>query len=284
MTALSVASLHIYPVKSCRGREVAHASLEMRGFEGDRRWMVTDADKRFLTQRECGAMAQIVTEQENETLRLQRAGLNTIDVAVPTATTGTRESVTVWRDEVSALAAGHAADAWLSAALARPARLFYMDDATTRLTPTIWGPPCPVSFADGFPVLVTSTASLAHLNETIAANGSDAVTMARFRPNIVIDGAEPWEEDRWASLAIGDVIIDLVKPCTRCKITTLDPVSGDDLTREPLQSLMASRRSAHPDVKGVLFGWNANVRGVGAVSVGDQVSIAEHRHEGWPLA
>ncbi|WP_411817257.1 MOSC domain-containing protein [Hyphococcus sp. DH-69] len=279
---MNVASLHIYPVKSCRGIRLERTFLEWRGLTRDRRWMITDADNHFLTQRNCGALARIGAQVTDAGLVLSVDGSNSIEIGFPSS--HQREAVTVWHDTVEALRASEIAENWISQAIGRDARLFYMDDEAERKTSAKWSERTPVSFADGYPVLVTSMSSLAALNEDIRESGNgEPIAMERFRPNIVIDGADPWAEDHWSRLQIGEVTIDLVKPCSRCIITTRDPQTGEVTGRDPLKTLGQIRRSAHPDSPGVLFGWNAIVRNQGAVHVGDTVNVESTREDGWPL-
>ena len=108
--------------------------------------------------------------------------------------------------------------------------------------------------------------------------------MKRFRPNIVVEGADPWAEDFWKAVRIGGVEIDVAKPCDRCIVTTLDQATGEKTGREPLKTLHKIRRSVHPDLPNVvLFGWNSAPRGAGEIAVGDAVEIIEDRPEGCPL-
>lgn len=278
---MRVAALHIHPVKGMRAADLPAARIGARGLEGDRRWLAAGEDGVFLTQRTCQPLATVDAQAVEGGLRLS-AGGSSVTVAPPA---GPRRTVTVWNDRVEAIDAGDEAAGWLSEALGRPARLFYMDDAAERTTSGRWGPKVPVSFADAYPILVTTTGSLDALNAAIAADGGDAVPMKRFRPNIVIDGARPWAEDFWKTIRIGGVKLDLVKPCDRCVVTTLDQTTGEKMGREPLKTLHKIRRSAHPDLPDVaLFGWNASPRGEGRIAVGDKAEIIEERPEGWPLA
>ncbi len=278
---MRIASLHVHPVKGMRAVDLPRARIDARGAAGDRRWLVTDEDGVFLTQRTCQALAKVTAAPEGDDLVLSCEGRK-LTVARPS---GARRAVTVWSDTVEAADAGEEAAGWLSETLGRPARLYYMDDQGERTTSGRWGPKKPVSFADAYPILVTTSASLDALNEAVAANGGERVPMRRFRPNIVIEGTDPWAEDFWKTIRIGGIDFDLVKPCDRCVVTTLDQSTGEKKGREPLKTLHKIRRSAHPDLPDVaLFGWNASPRGQGELSVGDTVEIVEERPEGWPLA
>lgn len=279
---MQVASLHIHPIKGVRAVDVERASVEFRGLEGDRRWLVVDANGRFITQRSHSRLVQIVAVPTLTGLRLSAAGAG--EVAVERPSGADRLNVIVWRHEVNAALAGHAASAWLSGFLGEPLRLVYMDAAAERLQQGVWAPDAlPVSFADAYPVLVTTTGSLAAVNAEIAKAGGAAITMRRFRPNVVVACDEAWAEDKWRRLRIGGVELELVKPCDRCVVTTKDQTTGESTGREPIASLARLRRSADPRINGVLFGWNSVPRKLGTVAVGDAVEVLERRPEGFPL-
>jgi len=279
---MRVSSLFVYPVKGGRAAPCDSAAVRERGFRHDRRWLVTDLDDKFLSQRECPELARLIAAPGADGLSLSFENCGPFGVAAPGD--GERRRVTVWDDEVEALRAGADADEWLSDALGRPARLYFMDGAASRNTSGRWGAPAPVSFADGYPFLITTTASLDALNDEIASHGGAPVNMARFRPNIVIDADKPWTEDYWKVIKVGDVVIDLAKPCVRCVVTTKDQATGESKGKEPLKSLGKIRRSAHLKLSGALFGWNAFPRNEGEIKTGDEACVIEDRPEGWPLA
>ena len=269
---MRVESLHIYPVKSARGIDLKTSPVEPRGLAGDRRWMIVGADGRFITQREFPKLATLQVLPFDGGITLQADGLAVTEIHVPGG--DSRLDATVWRDTVNAAFADNAAV--LSAWMERDVRLVYMDDQAARSANpkyTIGKPQSPVSFADGYPVLITNTASLRALNALILSGGGAAVPMSRFRPNIVIDSDQAWAEDDWKTLTIGEAVLELVKPCTRCVMTTLDQASGEKQGREPLQALRTLRTSTDPEIEGVLFGWNAVVRAEGSVTVGDAVEL-----------
>ena len=268
----TLASLHRYPVKGMRADDLEAAEVEPRGLEGDRRWMVVDPAGRFFTQRENAALATITPRLSAAGLVLSAPGFDDCRVERPDGSR--RMRVTVWKDEVDAAAGGGEADAWLERVLGRPATLAYMDDEARRHADPAWAQrAAPVSFADGFPLLVTTTASLAALNRAIADGGGEPVPMGRFRPNLVIGCEEPWAEDGWRRLRIGEVELELVKPCTRCIVTTTDQETGARRGPEPLATLRRLRRSEDPRVKGLLFGVNAVPARLGRVRPGDVVEI-----------
>ena len=267
-------AITIYPVKSLRGVSVQEAAVEPWGLAGDRRWMVVDADSRYLTQRELPGMARIAAAPAGDGgVVLSASGMDALRVPVPEAG-GPMVEVLVWRDRVAAQPAGRNADAWLSDALGRACRLVHMGDpAAARPVDPAYGRPADrVSFADGFPLLGVNAASLDALNARLA----QPVPMARFRPNLAVSGAAPWAEDGWRLLrvgAAGGVAFRAVKLCARCVIITTDQETGArPRDREPLRTLSSFRR----DHRGrVLFGQNLVPDGTGRIAVGDPVEVAE---------
>lgn len=269
---MHITSLHIYPVKSMRAVDLTSVEIDVPGPVHDRRWLVVDADGQFLTQRHDPKMATVTVSISASGIRLSACGFDDMEVLQPSG--ARRATVTIWGTEVDAAVADETANAFVSRVMGKDARLVFMDDRSRRLMDSIWTErPEPVSFADGFPVLVTTTASLAALNGEIEANGGAAVRMAQFRPNVVIDCDDAWAEDRWTQLQIGDVTLDLVKPCARCVVTTTDQTTGEITGKEPLASLGRIHRSTDARVKGFLFGVNAVPRALGRIQVGDPVRV-----------
>lgn len=282
-TGMHIASLHIYPVKAMRAQDIRRAKVGPLGFEGDRRWLVADATGKFLTQRTHPKLATIKAELVPAGLALSAPGMPTISIDTPDG--ARRAEIIVWKSKVSAAPAGGEADEWLSRYVGEDSRLAYMDRRAERLkvAPEWIAEPVPVSFADAYPVLVATTGSLAALNAEIARAGGVPVTLRRFRPNLVIQCDDPWQEDFWARIRVGGAELDLVKPSDRCIVTTTDQESGQRMGKEPLASLARLRRSADARINGVLFAWNAVPRVFGEVAVGDRVEVLERRPEGFPL-
>lgn len=248
-----VASLHIYPVKSCRGIELPRAVLGERGFDGDREWMIVDPRGRFITQRTHPQLARIETSFDGHELVLRHAGRGSLVVARNRPpTSDSQRQVSVWKDSVAAHSCGTEAAAWLSECIGAPVELVQASAATRREPADQWrnGTPAPVNFPDGFPLLVCSSSSLADLNSRMP----EAVPMNRFRPNIVLDGLPPYAEDALPDLDIGAVRLRLVKACTRCTTTLVDQQSGEPGSN-PLPTLRAYRFDA--ELMGVTFGQNA---------------------------
>lgn len=277
---MRVASIHVYPVKALRGLPASAVDVEPRGIAGDRRAMIVDADGVFVTQREVPALATIAVEEDGHGILL-RGPSGTIRVAPPKA--GRRRRVRVWQDTVDALAGDEETDARLSEWTGQRVALVHMDDASRRRVDASWAADAETSFSDGFPLLVAGAASLEALNARIVARGGVAVPMARFRPNLVVETDEPFAEDLWARIAVGDVELDLVKPCARCVVTTTDQETGHVAAdNEPLATLAKFRRSRDRRAPGVLFGWNAVPRTSGGMHAGQAVEVVEAR-EPWPV-
>lgn len=265
--SLRIAELWRYPVKSLGGEPLARAMMTTRGLAGDRRWLVTTPQGRFVTRRELPAMARITASHAEGAVTLRDGTGADLHFAEPDADAAP-ETVIVWRDPVAALPATADADDWLSTRLGRPLRLFHMPETSVRAVDPAYGAPGDtVSFADGFPLLVTTVESLAALNAQLA----DPVPMARFRPNLVLEGANAaFAEDHWHTLRIGSLTLRLVKPCTRCVITTQDPATGESAGNEPLRTLRAMGRLWD---RQSIFGQNAIPDGKSALAVGDRVEV-----------
>lgn len=269
---ITVSALHVYPVKGLKGIAVPHARCTDRGLEHDRRWMVVDGQGEFLSQRSHPKMATLWTELTRDALLL--AAPDMPELAVPLQPPGgALRRVRVWRSTVDALAADRGdADAWLSEALGFPCALVSMPDASERLcNPEYAGPGRRVGFADGYAYLMIGEASLADLNGRLAAKGSPALPMNRFRPNIVVAGSAPYAEDHWRDVAIGSAVLQGVKPCGRCEVTTTDQSTGEVRGPEPLATLAEYRSS---EEFGVMFGMNFVTVREGHVAVGDPVDDA----------
>jgi hypothetical protein len=269
-----IASLHIYPVKSCRGIDLAKARLTPTGLEWDRRWMIVDGKGKFVTQRTHPLLTTISTAITDGRLELSAAGYPML--FVDSRTGGAANPVQVWSDHCSGIDAGDEAATWLSRVLGDKFRLVRMDDELPRLAdPRYAGPkPQPVSFTDGYPVLLTSRESLAELNRRLPA----PVPMNRFRPNVVIEGVEAYAEDAMVAFRSGAVALRGVKHCTRCINTTTDQFDGArDSGSEPLKTLKTYRYDKV--LHGVAFGQNCIVaEGVGEMlAVGAPLSLEAHQ-------
>jgi uncharacterized protein YcbX len=265
-------SIHIYPLKGCRAVDLDEAVVEPWGLAGDRRWLLVDTEGLFITQREHPALARLVVGYgAGADIAVSCDGYPPLRVAAPG---GCQEllKVTVWRSTVLAASAGPEADAWFSAYLGQPVRLVYLDDPTRRaVDPEFGADGDTVSFADGYPLLLTSTGSLDQLGQWLTADGDQPVPMNRFRPNVVVSGFGPWEEDRWRRIRIGSVSFRVAKPCGRCVVTTTDQTTGER-GRQPLRMLARHRRFG----KSLVFGQNLIPDSPGLIRVGDPMQVTEY--------
>jgi hypothetical protein len=262
---ITLSELHIYPVKSLGGIALKEARVTERGLQHDRRWMVVDPEGRFFTQREHPKMATVWVDVNAESLSLAAPDLDTIEVPFD-YTPSPAMRVQVWNSNLEAHVVSAEADAWLSDLIGTPCRLVHMPDTTRRACdPDFAGHDKVVSFADGYPFLVTNEASLADLNRRAKTD----LPMNRFRSNLVVRGAEAWAEDNWTEFTIGDVRFRVTKPCGRCQVTTTDQATGEVRGPEPLATLATFRDSAF----GVRFGMNLVALGSGTLRVGDRVEF-----------
>ncbi|MEL7237038.1 MAG: MOSC N-terminal beta barrel domain-containing protein, partial [Chloroflexota bacterium] len=242
------------------------------GPQHDRNWVITDPEGMFFTQREHPRMALIQPRFEGDSMVLAAPGLP--EIATPLyMDDAPHTDITVWRDTMQAGDAGDEMAAWLGDYLGVAARLFALTEKTVRMTDAAYSPQqSRVGFADGYPLLVVTEESLAELNRRIEQRGKQPVPMARFRPNVVLKGAAAgFDEDHWTALMINEGRFDVVKPCARCAITTVDPQTGTvpDVA-EPLGTLATFRKGANG---GVIFGQNVIHRANITLSVGDAVTL-----------
>lgn len=260
-----VSAIHVYPVKSLGGISPGRAWLGASGFRFDRGWMAAKPDGTFLTQRSHPQMALVQTTIEDDRLVLSSFGLE--DHTVPESNADMRRFNTeVWGDRVNALDTGDLSAEWLSQAIGEPCRLLVFPQNEIRLCDqTVARPGDHTRFADGFPLLVVSQASLDDLNSRLAT----PVAMNRFRPNLVVSGSEPYEEDRWQRISINGIRMRLLEPCARCSVPTVDPETGNLAGPEPIHTLSQYRQRDGE----VFFGVNAAADGEGEISVGDRLTV-----------
>lgn len=287
----TIAQLFIYPVKSCAGIEMTNVVLYDTGLDYDRAWMVVDADGVFTSQREQPRLALVKPQFKRGELILRAPGMLALHVNIDAVEAAAQ--VEVWDDKVPAFDMGAIAAQWftdflsltpagLPGANAPKYRLVRFDPEHNRLASKKWtgGVDAPYQFADGFPLLVTSAASIEALNAKLVAAGHAAVGVERFRPNIVLHGIEAHDEDRLQNVRIAaadetgamDVALLPCKPCARCTIPNVNPATGVP-SPEVNDTLQAYR--ANPQMDGAItFGMNAIIQGgVGAtLRVGQKVS------------
>lgn len=266
---MHVEALYVHPVKSAAGIRLEQAELDGRGIRWDRRWMVVDADGLFVTQRNHPRLALVRTALAPGELRLEAEGLGSLAVPYEPPAGSERMRVRVWDDECEALRVGGAVGEWLGALLGVEVSLVFMPEDTVRPVDEGYAPPGRrVGFADAFPLLVVGRASF----EDLQARVSEPLVIERFRPNVVVTGAEAYAEDTWSRVRVGEVPLRIVKPCTRCAITTVDPETATR-GKEPLRTLATYRRQSG----GVVFGQNALHEAHGTVRVGDPVVLLDAR-------
>ena len=291
----NLVSLHVYPLKSARGIDPTEAVVEPWGLAGDRRWMLVDTTGRFVSQRKQPRLATVtVCPRTDGSLVVNAPSMDEFVVAPGSGRHPT--PVNVWDSEFDADLADDDAHAWFATLLDTDVRLVHLDDPTRRAVDPRYGSASDrVSFADGFPLLLTTTGSLEALNaligsprsgESASSSGPERASrsplpMNRFRPNVVIDERTAWAEDRWRRVRIGDVVFRVVKPCSRCVITTTDQRTGER-GPEPLRALGRHRRFG----KRLLFGQNLipdlAPGGRHVLRVGDEFEVLEtgDPHEG----
>lgn len=262
---IRVSGLFIYPVKSCRGIALDEAEVTATGFAHDREWLVVDRHGVFMTQRDWPALARVEVSVVSGGIELAADGMVRLAVTSPEPD-APRQRVVIWQDECEATPAGRDAAQWFSELLGTPCRLVRMPPSTVRQVDQHFARAGDqVGFADGFPFLLLSEASLTELNRRL----EEPLPMDRFRPNIVVRGCAPHAEDGWSRIEIGGLGFRVVKPCARCVITTTDQATGER-GREPLRTLATYRLV---DGK-ILFGQNLIHDGPGAIRVGQECVVA----------
>jgi uncharacterized protein YcbX len=250
--SVSLESIHVHPVKSCAGTSPRQAVVTETGLDLDREWVVVDPAGRFVSQRELPRLALVATTLKSDELILRAPGMLALHVAIDRVEAAVE--VEVWRDRVAAFDMGALCAQWFSDFLGRPLRLARFDPDAPRRADRKWTGAIDATqaFQDGFPLLVASAASLAEVNRRLAESGAAPVTMARFRPNLVLGGVDPHGEDQLDEIVFaaveGTVRLKLVKPCTRCSIPDVDPATGirRHAVGDALAHIAPTRASAAP--------------------------------------
>ncbi|KQQ47602.1 Fe-S protein [Duganella sp. Leaf126] len=279
----TLSDLILYPIKSCAGLSLSQAVLTTAGLStadgqlGDREWMVVDANGGYMTQRDVPRMALITPSLQAQTLTLTCPGMPALTLALarPDPAAAATRRVQIWDDSLRAIDCGDAAAAWFGAALGVACRLVRFHGGAVRAVSRKWTGDVAATtlFSDGFPILVIGRASLDDLNDKLRRAGRAALPMNRFRPNLVIDGIDAFEEDYADTLDLGGVRVKPVKPCPRCPMPSIDQASAE-FGPDPLDILQAYR--VNPALDGAIcFGMNAIVTaGSGAlVQVGQEIAL-----------
>lgn len=280
---MQIAQLNIYPVKSLKGICLNQSELQEHGLAWDRRWMLVDAQQRFVTQRQLPALATIEPQLTDEYLVLSHPDVEPLRVSLAEPK-GNLRLVSVWNDHCKALPESEEVTHWLEAALGEQAQGISLVRFATEFTRAVEedfldGGAAHTYFADGYPFLITTTGSLDALNRALVDRGQSPVPMNRFRPNIVVESNEAWAEDHWTTLSeqSGAFKLALRKPCKRCKITTIDQdTAAVPAPAEPLKTLLAL--NTQPALKGAHFGQNATLLygDGGVIRVGDRLEAVFH--------
>lgn len=262
-----LSQIFIYPIKSARGIAVAEAELDTSGPCNDRRWMLVDEEGLFLSQRKAPRMALMEPHLEGADLVVAAPGMSPLVISAASRGVGDLIPVTIWHDRLKLPHPNPAYSQWFSTFLGQPCRLVYLPDNVIRnVEPPFDGPEWRVSLADAYPLLVVTEASLTMLNEQLMS----PVGIERFRPNLVISGTAPHQEDDWRQVQVGSVQLAIVKPCARCSIVLVDPCTGA-VGVEPLKTLARYRNQP----RGVMFGQNALVVNPGKLRVGTAVEVLD---------
>jgi len=258
-----IKELYNYPVKSMAGNQLESVFVQKRGFTNDRRFMFVDENNQFVTARSHHQLAQIEVQLKNHELIFNHRSKQ---IKQPIELSQEKINVSIWDSESNChLIENNIIDKWISDFCGESLNLVYMADDDIREVNRKYGQSGDiVSFADGYPILIANSMSLNDLNQRLIK----PVKMNRFRPNLVIDGDLPWEEDHWKKIKIGETMLRIAKPCARCVITTLDPKTGET-SNEPLYTLSKFRKQDN----NVLFGMNAIVEQEGFVSLGDKIEL-----------
>lgn len=261
-----LSEINIFPIKSCKGFSVTSSEFDSYGIIGDRRMMIVDSEGTALTQRDFHKLCFIEPIIANQNLTLRVPGMEELTVSFVDFN-DEQIAVEVWDDTCLAFDCGDVLAKWLGDYLQTKCRLVRMDSTFRRQIDRDYSTRDEhVSFTDGFPLLLISEASLGDLNSKL----DKPITMNRFRPNIVVRGCNAFAEDTWREIRIGELTFEVVKPCARCVVTTIDPATGES-EAEPLKTLATYRRT---DDGKVMFGQNViHVKKSGVIRVGDEITV-----------
>lgn len=261
----TVSELLLYPIKSCTGLSVPEATLALDGLSAngvhDREWMVVTREGLFLTQREYPRMATIAPRVDGNELVVEAPGLPPIRLPLAHDAEAPTLEVLIWDDHVLAADCGDNASAWFSDAIGAPCRLvrFRPDVVRPKISPWTGGLPAAARFSDGYPILLIGQSSLDDLNAKLRKAGREELPMNRFRPNLVVEGIDAYEEDFVETFSDGEINLRPVKPCARCPIPSVDQATG----------------IPGPDPLDVLQTYRANARMEGAVTLGMNVIVQD---------
>jgi len=265
MNKYFLSEIKIYPFKSLGGMSLQSAEVEERGLRYDRRWMLVDETNRFITQRSYPQMALIKVEIKDSLLTVAHKQNRLTPLTIkPFPYDGEGIDVQIWKDNVTALKYNDDVNDWFTIAIGIKCALVYMPDTTKRKTNPDYAKDRIVSFADGYPFLIIGEESLEELNNRLVV----PLPMNRFRPNLVFKGGNSFDEDNWKTLRIGSAQFKVVKPCSRCAVTTVNQETSER-GKEPLTTLTQFRSNNGE----VLFGQNMVSERTGVINVGDEIYL-----------
>jgi len=275
MSTIKLSQMYIYPVKSLPGISVDHAILTPQGLLNDRRWMLVDEKKRFITQRLYPRLALLKVSLSDNSIHIKLPNNKLIVLALHPES-GSELKVKVWKDEVLAIQTDDTSNRIISEFLGISCQFVFMPETTVRrvdpefsITTTDQ-----VSFADGFPLLLISESSLQDLNHRLAMKNISPLPMIRFRPNIVVNGCDAFAEDFWGKFMVGENHLLAVKPCSRCVMTTVNPETGEKGT-EPLATLLEYRKTGNKAYFGQNVLLDVTQENSMSLSIGDEVRITQ---------
>lgn len=272
MTTVTVSDLYIYPIKSTKGINLPHANVGELGLAFDRRFVVSDNSGQFITARTEPSLCLVTTMLTAKGLTLSAPNMPTLVFSYQEFS-DQYQNVNVWDDEIAGQRCSTEINSWFSEYLQRPCQLLYFGEKSSRIKKENTVDARKIAFADGYPLLLISQASLDDLNQRLSANNQKTVSMAHFRPNIVVENCLPFAEDGWQYIRIGNVEFKVSKPCERCIFTTVNPVDGIiNSQQQPLSTLKTYRQTSNGEV---LFGQNLIPLTSGQIKQGDNITITK---------
>jgi len=268
LSHLQLSQINIYPLKSCGAIILQQSEVGSLGLVGDRRFVIVDQQGLFISGRTHPKMTLITVQQNKQSLVINAPNMPSLTINIAEFSKHYKK-VHLWDDIIEGQYCAKQYDQWLSQFLATPCQLIYFGDHSKR---QVKARQEPLAFADGYPLLLISQASLDDLNSRLIQQQLSPVDMAQFRTNLVVNYGEAYQEDSWQHIRIGEVEFEIIKPCSRCVFTTVNPQTGDkDDAMQPLKTLRQYRQSPHK--KSIMFGQNLVALNSGRLSVNDTIEV-----------
>ena len=268
MSILQLSQINIHPIKSCSSISLSSATVDQLGLIGDRRFVLVDEQGLFITGRTYPQLTLIMIKQTAQGLTLNAPNMPNLLINFSKFSSNYKK-IQVWNDLINAQHCAEAYDRWFSQFLSTPCQLMYFGEKSQRLVKDYNDE---VAFADGYPLLLISQASLDDLNHKLKQQQLSPITMSQFRTNLVIANGEAYQEDSWRHIRIGEAEFEVVKPCSRCVFTTVDPKTGEKHSEmQPLKTLRQYRASRHK--KGIMFGQNLITIKQGTIKLNDTIEV-----------